>query len=162
MEERGTTHKDRDRKVEPKLAQRLHTAGGAYVRGMHSSDCICVFPDSDIYRETDVAVRSLTRDTGRWNTIVALFGGRSFRTCGGADPRPRLRGVTAAKELISPYTALYDHIPGFPVSRASAIFFCRAILRATSSREPRGSLCALRLIIFKKNLKDIHVYYLTI
>lgn len=54
-----------------------------------------------VYRERRIAVRSPTRDTGHWYTIVALFGGRGFRTCGGACDLTFASYVVATKELIS-------------------------------------------------------------
>lgn len=46
-------------------------------------------------------VRPPTRDSGPWNTIVALFEGCSFRTCGVELATASFRYETATKELTS-------------------------------------------------------------
>lgn len=66
-----------------------------------------------VQRERRMAVRSPTRNTGRWNTIVALFEGRSFRTCGGAGD---LIFATQTKELISRMHRGQSYLSGITAS----------------------------------------------
>lgn len=77
---------------------RSHLEGG-YIK-LHSPGCIHMFPQYP-HDGLGMAVRPPTWDSGSWNTIVALFEGRGFRTCGVELATPSFRYETATKELTS-------------------------------------------------------------
>lgn len=70
-------------------------------------------------------VRPPTRDSGPWNTIVALFEGCSFRTCGVELATASFRYETATKELTSWIHVAQDWllvVAPVPLSQLLALF----------------------------------------
>lgn len=79
----------------------------SYIK-LHAADCIHVFPQYPWDRGWRAVVRLPTRDSGPRNTIVALFEGRSFRTCGVELATASFHYETAMKELTSWIHATQD------------------------------------------------------